>query len=290
MTQPTEEHVNVTVGGAHGAFPSSPSPSPSQFHIGIRQLVSQPETYLNKKILIIGKRATGKTQMIIHEIYHQLKDVVDHVIVFKNIDGVSPTDPDEYICITHADQIYTPHDLSKVIQQIDKSLRNLIIFDNCGYDHNLMSSTHMRNLLFNLRWYNATLVVADQSPYSMPPEVRDQFDCVMLINSPLNDYLTKLYQCYGGLFQTHIMFREVIRKFKFKDRKFLYINLSSESDHLEDNIAWIKADITTPVQPPKRIPPKEPTLPLTDQLGLSTPTRAQLSHMIDELIRIRNTL
>lgn len=274
MTQPHEDHFNATVGGAHCTFPSS---------IKIRKLEACPETYLNKKILIIGKRAIGKTTMIIHEIYYQLKDSIDQVLVFTS------SDPDEYLAITHTDQIYEPSEFSKVVPNIDKSLRSLIILDNCGCDHNLMSPTHMRDLLCNKR---ITVVVADQSPKTLSASVRDMFDGVMVMYDPNESTLKRLYQLYFGICPTYDLFKLVISSFKSHHYNFLYNNLSSVSYRLKDHLTWINADITTYVTPLDTkqtqvvTPPPVPVAPA--QAGRVT--REQLTHIIDELIHIRNSL
>jgi hypothetical protein len=116
------------------------------------------------------------------------------------------------------------------------------------------------------------------------------FDGVMVMYDPNESTLKRLYQLYFGICPTYDLFKLVISRFTSCHYIFLYNNLSSNSDRLEDHLAWIKADITTCVTPLAKKQTQAVTpLPLPPAQD-GRVTREQLTHAIDELIRIRNSL
>lgn len=174
----------------------------------------------NSSTLIIGKRGSGKTNLII-DIAAKLKKkyMIDRCVIFSpndkhqnNYQSISgsqnifiepPTSESlRYILDTQSESITE----SKKCNMPDKKL--LVIFDDCLF-HLTSKNKEIQELLFNSRHYRITFIVSMQFPILMPPEMRTNFDYIYLFTDDTLSNQKRLYDHYAGMFPTFNSFRQV---------------------------------------------------------------------------------
>jgi hypothetical protein len=190
----------------------------------VPKITTTPHTYLHKKTLIIGQRMTGKTSLIIYEIYRQLQYIIDSLYVV-----VPSLDNHEYDGITT--KLYQPQDLTNIVTHIkhNGTHQSLIIFDDCPPHetiHELLPDEHIHNL---------TIVISALNQPVFVPAIRSQIDNVIV--APVTDEgsLSELFHGYFGC-QTPGQFSDSMRCIQSGPFLFLY--------RCNDNkIGWYRADI-----------------------------------------------
>jgi hypothetical protein len=182
---------------------------------------------------VIGKRAVGKTCLVIYEIYRQLQHKIDQLYVFG---------PGEYIASEYAgivDKIFSPFDIPRIISQIkaNRDKQTLIIIDDCLYQS--VNSQPIKDIIYNGRHYNVTLVIIEQSSM-LPPQMRCQMDNVIIAPDDNISSLKKLYEHYFGIYPNFNTFVDVVHSLKSGPRLFLFKHTIGT-----DAVTWwCRADMT----------------------------------------------
>ena len=158
--------------------------------------------FLNSKILIIGKRGSGKTTLI-KDIYRQLQNDLDEVHVFNQPKLEAP-----YHEITNA--VYSDFSLLEDIVEYcrkNPSKKKLLILENHCDKKQL---NILDDIFYNGRFMNVTLVIACQYAPPMKPEHRYQLDYIFVANDDFYSNKQKLYTYYFGMFPNLAMFCQIM--------------------------------------------------------------------------------
>jgi len=203
---------------------------------------------------VIGKRGSGKSTLI-EEIIYYLK--VPTAIVMSGTE-ISNSFYSKHI---HPLFIYDEYRADKIQAIIsaqtkkatemqhrypDKKFTDfpehgiLIIMDDLAYDNKMMKDPGMKQLFFNGRHLNITLIMSFQYLVAIPPAFRTNIDFLFVGRDITKEYMEKLYKLFFGIFEKFAEFRMVFIK-ATTDYGYLVLNKTTLSDSLSDNVFWYRA-------------------------------------------------
>lgn len=161
----------------------------------------------NHSYLIIGKRGTGKTTNIINNLLPNLKS--DKLFIYCN-----PHDAQNYQHLTINNDINNEPNFEQIMDYITmedhKNEKKILIFDDVLSNFNFSKSYNFKNLIFNHRHLNTTIIMAVQYGLNIPPDIRANMDYVFLYKDNYDN--NKLYERFGGLFQNKEEFNQSMNK------------------------------------------------------------------------------
>jgi len=208
----------------------------------------------NKIIIFMGKRGTGKSTLVLDYLYHNSDLPLGTV--------VSPTDEYNHTYKPHIPSIfihdeYTPELIDKFVRRqkmVVKSTLNdreytnvdpraFLIFDDCLYDQgSWVNDKNIKWIFMNGRHGKITFILTMQYMLGIPPGLRTQVDYLFICKETKIINKKKLYEQYAGMFPNFDMFNTVLTECT-KDQGCLVIDNSTNSDKLEDQVFWYKADL-----------------------------------------------
>jgi hypothetical protein len=178
---------------------------------------------------------------------------------------ISPTDDYNQTYCPHVPAIfihedYTPELLEQILQRQkdictkvkkDPSYKNVdprtfIIFDDCLADsQEWVKDKTIRWIFMNGRHAATTFVLTMQYCMGIPPSLRTNVDYIFICKEPKLCNQERLYKQFAGIFPCLDMFRVVLNKCT-KNYGCLVIDNCSNSDRLEDQVFWYRADVNRP--------------------------------------------
>jgi hypothetical protein len=115
----------------------------------------------------------------------------------------------------------------------------LIIMDDIAYDSSLMKDPSIKEIFFNGRHYNITLVMSLQYLVAMPPAYRTNVDFVFAGREVTKEHMDKLYKYFFGIYSKPADFRASFNKYT-EDYCFMVLDRTCKSEKIEDNVFWYK--------------------------------------------------
>lgn len=193
--------------------------------------------FFNRNTLIIGKRECGKTTLIRH-IYQTLQDDIDHVYYLS-------TKLDSQTVFPTIHNSLDTQIVRSVIKSAIKSDGNkMIILDDAKYSKELMNSREFQNLILNNRPNKITFIMVYQYPINANPIIRSNIDNVFIANDDCYSFQQKLYDHYGGQFESLKTFINKIKQ--LEPYEFLTINKRSREENRIDTLVaplYLDSDI-----------------------------------------------
>lgn len=187
--------------------------------------------------LIIGKRNTGKTTLIIELIKY---------INYKNdykLFIVSPTSKLDDTYSKHFDsetlELSYTYDSDKLNEFLLNDEKGIIILDDCLFSHSKWNTDPViRELLFNARCHRKLLFMAMQFPINMKPDLRSTFDTIFTSNDYSSINQKKIYDHYGGAFPSFQMFQNVFLPLT-QGFQFMVISRCNNGRDVADKVSYI---------------------------------------------------
>lgn len=164
--------------------------------------------YYNRNTLIIGKRSTGKTSFVIHEIYSKLQHMIDNVFLISTCDHIL----DEYNIIT--DKIYNPKELDVIYNNIshDHDKKSLIIIEDIGFSKSIL--TLLDSILSNGCNLNTSVVIVSERDLEYPHSTRKLINNYIIANDNYINNIQNLYHNYFNNYQNFNVFENTILHLK----------------------------------------------------------------------------
>jgi hypothetical protein len=208
----------------------------------------------NPTIGLIAKRASGKSWITRHILYH-MRDIPAHVIISKTEKLNSfygKFVPNLFIYYK-----FESHILSKIFERQKcmneenklrikrgkkvKDDRVILVMDDCMGDKTTWIKDEMINeLFFNGRHYNIAFLLTLQYSKGITPDLRSNFDYIFLLAEDFISNRKKLYEEYAGMFPTFDFFQQVFSVLT-SDHGCMVINNRVHSMNPQDKVFWFKA-------------------------------------------------
>lgn len=201
----------------------------------------------NPAIVIIGKRGSGKTTLIINLIQHFNSDAdVENVLIF------CPTDKHQSKYSKLTDTVYDAYDselLSQILQERQHNPAKLkekllIVFDDCIQQSFLTKDQYIQELLYNGRHYNISFILSLQYSMGFSPGIRCNFDYIFLLAEDFISSQKRLYDHYAGMFPTFVSFRDTLADYTKNFNSLVLINRSSHTN-IFNKVKYFKANENT---------------------------------------------
>lgn len=215
-----------------------------------RRLHGSPPT-----IVVIGKRATGKSTLI-----KALMKVMGEIPMFIIMSGTEEGNGyyKEFVhplCV-HGD--YKPEVVSSIINQQKTKLKKCIkaninpnerpdlgvglLLDDFGYDKKIMNQKDIRLLFMNGRHWKICFIVSLQYMMGLPPDLRTNIDFVFCLRENISANQKKLYDNFFGCFKKFSHFQETFNACT-NNYECLVLDNTSKSTKIEDCVFYYKADV-----------------------------------------------
>lgn len=153
-------------------------------------LDTERPSFLNRSVIIIGKRACGKTELLKH-IYHQIYEQIDEAYLF--------CEPK----IALNDRCHDPDSFKSVYNQVSSNGKSkLFILDDRVYDKDIRESDEFKHLILNKRHTNSTVLITMQYPVNISPLIRCNIDYILTVKDRVYSNQQRMYQMYLGCFPT----------------------------------------------------------------------------------------
>lgn len=208
-----------------------------------------PRTIRGPRIFfILGKRNTGKSCLMRDLLYHMPRP--DFVL------AMAPTEDTldmfrEFIPEGCIFDHFSQNKLDQTVE-VQRELVNrgkkrsvLIILDDCLYQKGVLKSTTMRNIFFNGRHDNISLMCAAQYMMDIDVSLRTNIDYIFTMRENILTNRQKLYKYYFGQFSKFDEFDKVMTACT-QDYKTLVLDGTVSSTTASDSVMWYKASLDVP--------------------------------------------
>lgn len=201
--------------------------------------------------VFIGRRRTGKSVLVQDVLYH--KRDIPYGVCISATERASPFFQ-KFIPPTYIYSDFEEDRVQRVLErQVDLKTRIenepgfradprlCLIMDDCLYDNDWARTKVMRSLFMNGRHYNILFLLTMQYAMGIPPNLRGNIDYAFIMREPQFANRKRLFEQYAAAFPDFNMFCQVMNQLdKFE---CLVIDNNSDSNRLEDQVFWYKADM-----------------------------------------------
>ena len=201
--------------------------------------------------VFIGRRGTGKSQLVTDILYHQRKIPMGVVMsgTEESNEHYKEYIPDSFIygqfepdviekVITHQQQVIKKCKTTEEKENINNSV--FMLLDDCMFDNKWTRDKNMRCIFMNGRHYRIFFMLTLQYCMDLPPSLRGQIDYVFILRENIIQNREKLYKHFFGIFPTFDSFNEVLTQCT-ENYECLVLNNRSTSNKIEDVVFWYKA-------------------------------------------------
>jgi hypothetical protein len=193
------------------------------------------------RVLIIGRRQTGKTSLI--------RDIAFHHRAIPSVAVVSPTIGEplwDFVpppCL-HAG--YSPALVQDLLVADRRrrlavgDTRSFLVFGDCMYDHAWVDDDNVRSMFADP---SKLIVVAMSYPLGLPRAVRAGVDYVFMFRDNMPASRKRLFDAWAvDVFPSFDVFSQVMDRCAITDHECLVIDVSGRFDRFQDNVFWYKTE------------------------------------------------
>ena len=204
-------------------------------------------------IAAIGRRRTGKSVVLKDILYHKRN------IPFGTV--ISATEEANEYYGKFIPKSYIFHDFNtKIVDNVLKRQKGLmkkkqsgdprykqvdprlfLVLDDCLFDDSWTRQNCIRSIFMNGRHYKIMFFVTMQYPLGIPPALRTNIDYTFVMREPYYSNRKKIYEQYAGCFPNFQIFCDVMNS--LNQFECLVIDNNAETNRLEDQVFWFKANI-----------------------------------------------
>lgn len=212
----------------------------------------------NPAIVIIAKRGSGKT-WVCRSLLDHFKDIPVGIIIShtETVDPFFQTFfPATFIFDKYDPKIFERimtrqhaiKDKAEVKKQQGKKIdtRLFLLMDDCLSSSKEWSrDENLKSILFDGRHFDITYILTMQAPLGIVPELRSNFDYVLLMSSDTYSEIKKFYEHYTGMFPNLNAFKEVYDRLTV-DHGCMVVKKRGANCSLNEKIFHYKASDKTP--------------------------------------------
>jgi hypothetical protein len=174
--------------------------------------------------VFVGRRGTGKSQLVTDILYHQRKIPVGVVMsgTEESNEHYKSFVPDSFIYGQ-----YEPTVIEKIItrqKQVIKKNNNdssneaviknnvFVLLDDCMYDNKWTRDVNIRGIFMNGRHWKILFMITMQYCMDLPPCLRANIDYIFILRENIIQNREKIYKNFFGIFPTFDSFNEVLNQ------------------------------------------------------------------------------
>lgn len=209
-----------------------------------------------KNILLIAKRGSGKTSIILDILYHKRDIPIGTVIC--------PTETSNGAYGKHIPSLFIHKDYSpqlienvikrqkKIIKRVNKEKatygktnidpRAFLVMDDMMYDDSWKKDKNIKYIFANGRHEKLTYILSLQYLKGIGPSFRTNADYIFILREPMMYNRKLIYDTFAGIFPTFDCFCSVLDQ-TTDNFECLVIDNTSRSNKLEDQVYWFKAEL-----------------------------------------------
>lgn len=197
---------------------------------------------LHPLILMIGKRAVGKTTLVNNIIDYYRENVGDNMLIISAGHNQFKQYTEKYPNATILNKYKDEHIDNFISKQSDPdSGPGVIVLDDCFSSfNNEWNSNTMKELAWNAMCFQTTVICTQLFPVDFLPEIIGNFDAVFMFHESSNYSQKKLYDMYGKyIYPSFDNFKYSL--LKVTDEFFNTMVVYKEGG--KDKVGWYMADI-----------------------------------------------
>jgi hypothetical protein len=221
-----------------------------------RDIPFDPNKSQGPTIVLVGRRGTGKSELIKDILYYHQDLGVGSVI-----SGTEGTNSFYGAMVPKCfiNKEYNPLIIesiikrqTQVIKQYKQEIehfgrasfdpRTFLIMDDCLYDDKWSKDKLMRWLFMNGRHAKVMLMITMQYPLGIPPNLRSNVDYVFIMRTPGLGERRRIWENYASIFPTFEAFCSVLDK-TTENFECMVINNTVNSSNITDCVFWYKATL-----------------------------------------------
>jgi hypothetical protein len=210
----------------------------------------------DKIVVLIGKRGTGKTELLKDILYFKRDFPIGTVInptesANKSFSSIVPPIfiheeyKPEIIENVLKRQTMIMKKINKEVQLYGRSSidpRAFLILDDCLYDNTWKRDKNIRYIFMNGRHKKLFFLITMQFVLGISPELRTNVDYIFICRENIISNRKRLYDAFAGMFPTFECFCSVMDQCT-ENFECLVIDNTSRSNRLEDQVFWYKAEM-----------------------------------------------
>jgi Cdc6-like AAA superfamily ATPase len=201
------------------------------------------------KILIIGKRGTGKSYLVRDICKHMHPPTAtifsSHQNLHEFYNNKANTYYNMYNDIILNNIFVKQYELIKYNEKLKdeyaEDVSKLIVIDNMfNNSHWCDQDTCLYELLYSGKSYHLSTIITTPYSLNLPPSVREQFDLIFLFYEDYNANIKRLYEHYGEMFSDYETFRDIFNELT-KNHCCMVIRQHIKSQDIIDSVFWYKS-------------------------------------------------
>jgi hypothetical protein len=200
--------------------------------------------------MIIGRRATGKTHLIMDILNHQQTPKENMTIIHSTkeegehysncFSGAVLHDNFEYSLIQDA--------IKRIKQTIKKEKdgcgsiepsQYTIVLDNCMYEHDFYKNKEIQTLFMNGRVFRINTIISLNYPLGIPPNLRVNLDYTFIFYDPDFSYRKRIWEKYVYEFLSLDKFNDIMAQLIHPYECLVVKSSESRSKKLDDILSVI---------------------------------------------------
>lgn len=197
-----------------------------------------PTPNATASILIIGKRATGKTTLAQHLIKTICKG--QEGIAIDPRSGYHHNTTSSYEDIIEKNNVHVNYDTQVVANMIARQAKtrqaSFLVMDNCLWDNSWHNDKNIRSLFCCNKNLHTTFILTMSYPLMIPPELRSNIDYVFLFRDTYKNNIKRVYDQYGGMFETFEQFKDVFERATSNPYNALVLDNAARTSNIEDQV------------------------------------------------------
>jgi hypothetical protein len=208
-------------------------------------------------VVFVGARRTGKSQIIKNLLYYHRDIPIGTIISGTEVangffEKIVPKVFIHHECTPELidNVLNRQKKLKKKVKKIERKTkessnidtRAVLLLDDCLYDDNWIRKKNIRELFMNGRHWDVMFLITMQYPLGIPPNLRSNVDYVFILRENKQSNRQRIYQNYASIFPSFEMFNTVMDSCT-ENYECLVIAANSQSNKLQDQVFWYKADI-----------------------------------------------
>jgi hypothetical protein len=211
-------------------------------------------------IVVIGKRASGKSFFVRDLLYHKRDMPIGTVISASESSNRFYGDmcPSLFIHDEYSHEVLA--NLLKRQKLVTKKMKQqvamygksnidpyaFLILDDLMYDsQRWIKDISVRDIFMNGRHFNLMFLITMQFPLGIPPAFRTNVDLIVIFREPIMSNRRRLYEHYAGMFPTFEIFCQVMNQCT-ENYECLVINNRVSSNILSDQVSWYRSESHPP--------------------------------------------